>query len=63
MRRKGWLLFLALLCVAFLISCARRDTSEIPEGDLIRKENNLEGGSTKYKTICMASFDPDIIIV
>lgn len=38
MRKNGWILFLLLLCVAFLVSCGKREHTEPEKGELVRVE-------------------------
>lgn len=38
MFRNGWILFLVLLCIAFLVSCGKEKTAEISQGELIKRE-------------------------
>ena len=42
MLRNGWLLFLVLLCVAFLVSCGKSGTTEIENGELVKVETEWE---------------------
>lgn len=42
MFRNGWLLFLALLCVAFLVSCSKNGTADLENGELVKVEIRLE---------------------
>ena len=38
MQKKGWILFLILLCVAFLVSCKGKEDTETDSGELVRVE-------------------------
>ena len=38
MRKNGWLLLLVLLCVAFLVSCGKDNSTQEDKGELIRME-------------------------
>ena len=38
MQKKGWILFLILLCVAFLVSCKGKEDTETDRGELVRVE-------------------------
>lgn len=38
MKKNGWMLFLVLLCAAFLVSCGKRSTEENEKGELVRSE-------------------------
>ena len=38
MQKNGVILLIVLLCVAFLVSCTKKDTSEPKQGDLVRIE-------------------------
>lgn len=38
MQKKGWILFLILLCVAFLVSCKGKEDTEAERGELVRVE-------------------------
>lgn len=35
MRKKGWILLLILVCIAFLVSCGKRETQSSQMGDLV----------------------------
>lgn len=43
MQKKGWILFLILLCVAFLVSCKGKADTETERGELVRVEAQEEG--------------------
>ena len=45
MRKRGWILLLVLLCVAFLISCGKDTEPDEAKGELVRseREENLSG--------------------
>lgn len=43
MQKKGWILFLILLCVAFLVSCGRKEYTEQERGELVKEEALKEG--------------------
>ena len=43
MQKKGWILFLILLCVAFLVSCKGKEDTETERGELVRVEAQEEG--------------------
>ena len=45
MRKKGWILLLVLLCVAFLMSCGKNKEPDEAKGELVRseREENLSG--------------------
>lgn len=38
MRKNGWILLLILVCVAFLVSCGKKETQSSQMGDLVRSE-------------------------
>ena len=38
MRKKGWILLLVLLCVAFLMSCGKNKEPDEAKGELVRTE-------------------------
>ena len=38
MRKRGWILLLVLLCVAFLISCGKDTEPDEAKGELVRTE-------------------------
>lgn len=38
MKKSGLLLLLVLICVAFLVSCGRKNTEEVNKGELVRLE-------------------------
>lgn len=38
MRKNGWMLFLVLLCVAFLVSCGKENQENTDKGELVRTE-------------------------
>lgn len=38
MKKSGVLLLLILICVAFLVSCGRKNTEEVNKGELVRLE-------------------------
>lgn len=42
MQKKGWILFLILLCVAFLVSCKGKEDTETERGELVRVEAREE---------------------
>lgn len=42
MFRNGWLLFLLLLCVAFLVSCGKNETMHSENEELIKTETGWE---------------------
>ena len=42
MFRNGWLLFLVLLCVAFLVSCGKNKTMQYEKGELVRYKIQFE---------------------
>lgn len=41
--QKGWILFLALLCVAFLVSCGKHETRDMENSELIKSERYVGG--------------------
>lgn len=43
MRKRGWMLLLILLCVAFLMSCGKDTRPDEAKGELVRKENIVYG--------------------
>ena len=52
MKKSGYILFLVLLCVAFLVSCGKRTTEETKMGELVRAEAVGDfPGSFRYNTI------------
>lgn len=38
MRRNGLILLLILICVAFLVSCSKKENTDIEKGELVRTE-------------------------
>ena len=38
MRKRGWILLLVLLCVAFLMSCGKNTEPDEAKGELVRIE-------------------------
>lgn len=38
MKKSGWILLLVLICVAFLVSCGKKNTEETEKGELVRSE-------------------------
>lgn len=38
MKKSGWILLLVLLCVAFLVSCGKKNPEETEKGELVRLE-------------------------
>lgn len=38
MNKKGWILLLILLCVAFLVSCGKKESADRENGELVRTE-------------------------
>lgn len=38
MQKNGVILLIVLLCVAFLVSCTKKDTAELKQGELVRIE-------------------------
>ncbi|MDD5804944.1 hypothetical protein ACTQWG_17420 [Blautia sp. HCP3S3_H10_1] len=38
MRKRGWILLLVLLCVAFLMSCGKAAEPDEAKGELVRME-------------------------
>ncbi len=38
MRRNGVILLLILICVAFLVSCGKRESADTEKGELVRIE-------------------------
>lgn len=42
MYKNGWILLLILLCIAFLVSCGKRDTQGQAAGELVRVETGGE---------------------
>lgn len=38
MRRNGVILLLILICVAFLVSCGKRENADTEKGELVRIE-------------------------
>ena len=47
MRKRGWILLLVLLCVAFLMSCGKNTEPDETKGELVRNEREeyLKGDS------------------
>lgn len=45
LRKKGWILLLILLCVAFLISCAGNKEEEREKAELVRIEKIWKGSA------------------
>ena len=35
MKKKGWILLLVLVCVAFLVSCGKKASSDDRQGELV----------------------------
>lgn len=52
MQRKGWILFLILLCVAFLVSCGRKEYTEKERGELVKAEALKEGFGLPFYERC-----------
>lgn len=45
MRKRGWILLLVLLCVAFLMSCGKDTEPDEAKGELVRIEREgCQGG-------------------
>lgn len=42
MQKNGVILLIILLCVAFLVSCGKRETAELKKGELVRIETEGE---------------------
>ncbi len=42
MHRNGWILFLILLCVAFFVSCGKKEGAEAERGELVKEEHIYE---------------------
>ncbi|MDO4307563.1 MAG: hypothetical protein Q4C77_12065 [Eubacteriales bacterium] len=42
MQKNGVILLIILLCVAFLVSCGKRDTAEQKQGELVKIETEGE---------------------
>lgn len=38
MRKNGWILLLILICVAFLVSCGKKNTAQAEKGELVKME-------------------------
>lgn len=38
MRRNGWILLLVLICVAFFVSCGKKNQAEDRQGELVKTE-------------------------
>lgn len=38
MHKQGMILLLVLLCVAFLVSCGKKQTAELKQGELVKIE-------------------------
>ena len=38
MKKKGWILLLVLVCVAFLVSCGKKASSDDRQGELVRSQ-------------------------
>lgn len=38
MHKNGWILLLVLVCVAFFVSCGKKDTEVAEKGELVRTE-------------------------
>lgn len=47
MRRNGWIVFLVLLCVAFLVSCGKNAEVDVEDGELVRIETGWENHPVK----------------
>lgn len=47
MRRNGWIIFLVLLCVAFLVSCGKNAEVDVEDGELVRIETGWENHPVK----------------
>lgn len=37
-RKNAWMLLLILICVAFLVSCGKKNTQDTEKGELVRVE-------------------------
>lgn len=48
MRKNGWILFLVLLCVAFLVSCGKQKNIDLENGELVKLE--IDGSKVTWKT-------------
>lgn len=53
MQKNGVILLIILLCVAFLVSCGKRETAELEQGELVRVET--EGTMPSVFFCCQAS--------
>lgn len=42
MRKNGWILFLILLCVAFLVSCGKKTEPDLKDGELVKTETEWD---------------------
>ncbi|MDO4276442.1 MAG: hypothetical protein Q4D16_22490 [Eubacteriales bacterium] len=38
MRKNAWMLLLILICVAFLVSCGKKNVQDMEKGELVRVE-------------------------
>ena len=41
MRRNGWKLLLVLICVAFLVSCGKKESHDEETAELVRTEQGV----------------------
>lgn len=55
MQKNGVILLIVLLCVAFLVSCTKKDTAELKQGELVRIET--EGSAPSVFFFAGISFD------
>ncbi len=42
MNKNGWILLLILLCIAFLVSCGKKEVQDRTAGELVRAETGGE---------------------
>ena len=42
--KRGWLLLIVLLCVAFLISCSKKTEPDETKGELVKIEREADPG-------------------
>ena len=52
MRKKGWVLLLVLLSVAFLMSCGKGTEPDEAKGELVRIERGMPKGILLFLYLC-----------
>lgn len=53
MHKNGVILLIVLLCVAFLVSCTKKDTAEVKQGELVRTETEGNAPSVFFPVMVM----------